>query len=280
MKCLVKSKFETGVVSVEDINLLHFLKNPSDKPKKELPLWRFITLKEGVEKRANQELYDTIHVLIVEFDHAVTIQSIEELASEYAYAIHTTSSHTQEEHRFRLMLPLDISYPESFWRLENVKKAMELKFPGLDRSCFINYQCIPALPANPADYYHKIQNGRKFGYKEIEKIVERLEFDEEIERQFDESMKPKRQFLTTEDSNFDRYKEVVDENMDKLISSLPRTDNGSRYIEFCSAMGTMLNAKYPDGQHIYSKDDVEHMLRGVFWDVNLAKALRSFARKR
>ena len=199
MKCLVKSKFETGIVSVEDINLLHFLKNPSNKPKKELPLWRFITLKEGAEKRANQELYDTIHVLIVEFDHVVSIQTIEELASEYSYAIHTTSSHTQEAHRFRLMLPLDISYPESFWRLENVKKAMELKFPGLDRSCFINYQCIPALPANPSDYYYKIQGGRKFGYKEIEKIVESLEFDEQIERQFKESLYP-----TTPLSDVDR----------------------------------------------------------------------------
>lgn len=283
MKCLVKAKFETGVVSVEDINLLHFIKNPSDRPKKELPLWRFITLKEGAERRANQELYDTIHMLIVEFDNKngayTSIEKVEELAKDYSYAIHTTSSHTPAAHRFRLMLPLDISYPESFWRLRTVKDAMIRKFPGLDDTCFVNYQCIPALPANPSNYYYKIQNGRKFGYEEIREIVEAIEFDEEMDRKFNESLKPKRQFIEAS-TNYDRYKEVVDEKMEQLVQSLPRHDNGSRYSEFCSVMGTLLNSKYPDGEYIYGVTEVEHMLRSIYWDGNLAKALRSFSRRR
>ena len=280
MKCLVKSKFETGIVSVEDINLLHFIKNPSNKPKKELPLWRFITLKEGSERKANQEYYDTIHMLIVEFDHGVRIPEIEQLASEYSYALHTTSNHTQEEHRFRLMLPLDISYPESFWRLPLVKQAMQIKFPGLDKSCFINYQCIPALPANPSDYYYKIQGGRKFGYNEIAEIVLRLEFDEEMERKFLEASKPKRVYLEGEDTHFDRYKEKVDDSSDRLIASLPSHENGTRYHDFCSVIGKLLNCKYPDGEFIYDPEDIKMMLRTVYWDNAIEKAWRSFSRKR
>ena len=115
MKCLVKKINETAFVTVEDINLLHFLSNPSNLPKEKLPLWRFCTLKEGAELKANQLNYDTIHMLILEIDKGHTIQEIEDKASEFAHAIHTTSSHTPELHRFRLMLPLDMPYPDSFW---------------------------------------------------------------------------------------------------------------------------------------------------------------------
>ena len=202
MKCLVKAKFETDKVSVEDINLLHFIKNPSNKPKPELPLWRFITLKEGMPNEANQEYYDKIHILILEFDKGTTIQEIESLVSEYSYAIHTTSNHTKEAHRFRLMLPLDISYPESFWRIPAVKKAMIAKFKYLDKSSFVNYQCIPALPPNPSDYYYNVHNGRAFSFDDIADIVKGIELDMEIEKQFNDSLNPPRVYIPGEDRKF------------------------------------------------------------------------------
>lgn len=191
-----------------DIKLLPFLQNPSRLPKEKLPLWRFITYKPGFDRLAiNQDNYDTIHMLIIEFDKGTTIQAVEALASDYSYAIHTTSNHSQSLHKFRLMLPLDQSYPEVLWRDDkHVKQAMAMKFPALDESCFRNFQCIPALPANPADYYYNVNQGRKFSYSDIANIVEELKFDSAIDSQFKESLYPTTPLTDTDRVfNLDKY---------------------------------------------------------------------------
>lgn len=270
MKCLVKAKFETGKVSVEDINLLHFLKNPSNKPKPELPLWRFITLKEGMPCEANQEYYDKIHMLILEFDKGTTIQEIESLVSEYSYAIHTTSNHTKEAHRFRLMLPLDISYPECFWRISSVKKAMIAKFKYLDKSSFVNYQCIPALPTNPSDYYYKINNGRKFGYDEIEELVKRIELDEEIERQFEASTNPPRIYMPDEgEFNLEGY---IEKRVIGRLDGVNWNSAGERSLSMISFCGTWKTASRKFGF------DIREVLHVVL-EYRMPEEFKKIARK-
>lgn len=282
MKCLVKRKFETGIVSVEEVNLLHFLQNPSHLPKSQLPLWRFCTLKSGAPLRACSDYYDSIHMLILEFDHGVSIADVEKMAEKYAYAIHTTSSHTATDNRFRLMLPLDMDYPESFWRMNDVKYAVKQLFPGLDPTCFVNYQAIPALPANHNDYYWNLHKGVKFGLADIDEIIQQLELDRQLDAQFKESQRPKKAFLSDEASERGRsaYRAKVDETTNKLIADLPSHRTGSRYSDFVSAMGKLLSAKYPDGEWIYSEHEIKTLLSAVYWDHALHKALRSFARRR
>lgn len=236
MKCLVKSKNETGFVTVEDINLLHFLQNPSTSPKDKLPLWRFCTLKKDAPLRANQDNYDTIHMLILEIDKGYTIQAIESKASEFAYAIHTTSSHTPEVHRFRLMLPLDMDYPDSFWRENNIKRALIQKFAKFDNSTFSNYQKIPALPANPADYYYNIHKGRRFGYEDIKQIVEGLELDEHINQQFANSKNPLKLLDLTKQNSPDAY---IDQHVIQKLDSINwYVDGSGRYDASTKFAGT------------------------------------------
>ena len=277
MKCLVKESKYSKTLREGDINLLSFLQNPSKLPKPQLPLWRFITFKPGVRNAVDQTLYDTIHMLIVEFDTGTTIQAVEAIASDYSYAIHTTSNHSKSLHKFRLMLPLDRSYPEALWRDEHVKTAMREKFPALDRSCFVNFQCIPALPPNPNDYYYNVHNGRKFSYADIKSKVEEYDMIETLNKQLDDAFKTKRQF---ENINYDAYKAKVDESSEDLIASLPTGANGNRYNSYCSAMGKLLNCKYPDGTEVYDADEVRNMLQFKYWDNSLEKALRSFSRRR
>lgn len=203
MKCLVKEGKYSTMLRVGDIKLLPFLQTPSNLPKEKLPLWRFITYKHGFDRLViNQDNYDTIHMLIIEFDNGTTIQAVEALASDYSYAIHTTSNHSKNLHKFRLMLPLDKSYPEALWRDDkHVKQAMAKLFPALDESCFRNFQCIPALPSNPEDYYYNVNQGRKFSYSDIADIVNSLKLDDEINRQFQESQFPVA-FLKNRDIEF------------------------------------------------------------------------------
>ena len=141
-------------------------------------------------------------MIILEIDEGYTIQEIEAKAAEFTYAIHTTSSHTPELHRFRLMLPLDMSYPDPLWRHPAVKTALIQKFASFDNSTFVNYQKIPALPANPADYYYNVHNGRAFSFDDIADIVKGIELDMEIEKQFNDSRNPPRVYIPGEDRKF------------------------------------------------------------------------------
>ena len=239
MKCLVKRHDKTGDVSVEDVNLLHHLKNPSNLAKDDLPLWRFCTLKAGAPLKADQTQYDTIHMIILEIDKGYTIQEIEAKAAEFTYAIHTTSSHTPELHRFRLMLPLDMSYPDPLWRLPAVKKALIQKFASFDNSTFVNYQKIPVLPANPADYYYNVHNGRAFSFDDIADIVKGIELDMEIEKQFNDSLNPPKVYMPDEDEfNLSGYIEK------KVIGRLDGVnwhvagDRSNTMIRFCGTWKT------------------------------------------
>ena len=175
MKCLLKAKIAIGEVQELNVDLLKCLKEPANLPKDQLPLWRFITLKDGAPLRAINVNYDTIHALILEFDKGVSIEGVQKLIQKYSYAMHTTSSHTKEHNRFRVILPLDGPYPEPFWTRKNVVKAMVKLIPGLDDSCFRNYQCIPVLPANPDDYFYEIHSGTRFNFGEIINEVHRLD---------------------------------------------------------------------------------------------------------
>lgn len=243
MKCLVKETKYSKTLREGDINLLSFLKNPSPLPKEKLPLWRFITFKPGVRNAVDQTLYDTIHMLIVEFDTGTTIQAVEAIASEYAYALHTTSNHSKSLHKFRLMLPLDQDYPEALWREDHVKNAMREKFPALDRSCFVNFQCVPALPPNPNDYYHRVHNGRRFSYSDIETIIDNLKLNAEIDCQFENS-KHNNNFLKQDNKVFDSDAYIEKWVIGRLDTIDWNRDNSGRFAsiqEFCGCWSGKAN---------------------------------------
>lgn len=277
MKCLtIKDKWDTKVLE-ENVSLRDLLSSPIVGPKDKLPLWRFCTQIEGAKGRTNDQL-ESIHCLMVEYDSGeVTVEEFIEKYSEYAFALYTSPSHSPVKHKFRVILPLDQPYEFALWSSREVKTAMLNVFPNIDPTCFTNWQRIPGCESLE-NYRYFLNSGKKFGFDVISKKVKDIIEEEKISREIDRAFRINR--ANSGEINKEAYKAKVDDSMNDIIRQLPSHKNGSRYIEFCSAMGKLLNAKYPDGQHIYSKDDVEHMLKRVYWDGDLAKALRSFARKR
>ena len=278
MKCLtIRSQFDNRLVD-EDINLVHLLSNPCTLPKDQVPQWLFASRKEGCFRRCNESIAD-VHCLVVEYDKGITIAEWEQQFSHYTYALHTTSSHTPTLNKFRCILPMAMPIPFELLKSRESKMVLKEIFGNIDPSCVVNFQKIPALPANPSDYYSNVNKGRKFNYvDEVTPGISRITIDEEIERQFQHSQHLK--YIQREGTNLEAYKAKVDESTSALISSLPRCENGTRYSEFLSVMGKILGAKYPNGDEIYTTAEVQMMLKSVYWDSGLEKAFRNFSRRR
>lgn len=62
-------------------------------------------VKDGYRNNAN--VIDGFNTLIFDIDGTTTIQCVQEILSDYQYLIYTTKSHTAEENRFRLIMPIN-----------------------------------------------------------------------------------------------------------------------------------------------------------------------------
>lgn len=271
-----------NLLAERNVSIRDYLLNPCNKPKDEVPLWLFVSLFKDSPRRRSMLNYEAICAIIIEWDNKTSIDmTIEQFMDKYkhlAYALHTTSSHTKDRPKFRVILPLDMEYPYTAFKDRFVKEAMLEYFPGIDASCFSNFQKIPALPANPDDYFCAMQGGAKFGLAMVQERIAELELCDRLDQELKASMRASRPQLDT--VNYEAYKAKVDESMESMIASLPSRENGNRYTSFCSAIGRMLNAKYPDGNWVYDAEEVKSSIKSAYWDNAIESAWRSFSRSR
>ena len=188
---VIRNEYD-NVLKQEDISLAVMLTHPLNMPKKKLPQWQFIQLIEGAPKVRNQDYYATRHALVLDIDKNMSIAEFEDRYSHLAYALYTTSNHRVEGDRYRVILPLDVEYPNELFKFESVRYALQSYFPGFDPSSLSNFHKLPVLPPNPSDYYYAFNKGRKFSFNDIEYKVKEYELDEEFNRQFELSLNPPR----------------------------------------------------------------------------------------
>jgi hypothetical protein len=58
-------------------------------------------------RRAEEEMVPGFNLLVLDVDGGVKLDTVKVLLKDYTYAIHTTKRHTAQEHRFRLVLPMN-----------------------------------------------------------------------------------------------------------------------------------------------------------------------------
>ncbi len=235
---VIKNQYDKNLVEY-NLSLKQVLETPLRMSKDDLPQWQFIKLLEGANRHRRQDNYATRHALILDIDKNWNIADFERTYSNLTYAIHTTSNHTMNANRFRVILPLDAEYPNMLFRHKPVHEALAHYFPGFDPSSLVNFHKLPALPANPSDYYCSFNSGRRFGYSDIKAKVEEIELSNEIEKRYRES-KNQINFLKPEEREFN-----VDRYIDKwVIGRLDEVDwyadgsgRHSSIVSFCGSWG-------------------------------------------
>ena len=278
MKCLtIRSQFDNRLVD-EDINLVHLLSNPCTLPKDQVPQWLFASRKEGCFRRCNESIAD-VHCLVVEYDKGITIAEWEQQFSHYAYALHTTSSHTLALNKFRCILPMAMPIPFELLKSRESKMVLKEIFGNIDPSCVVNFQKIPALPANPSDYYSNVNKGRKFNYvDEVAPGISRITMNEEIEKQFQYSQRQK--YIQREGTNLEAYKAKVLENKEREFGGCGARETGDRYTTLCRYCGSLLHSIYPTGDYIFDDSEVMAIITSECRDSRVIKMVRDLIRRR
>lgn len=262
-----------------NVDISEMIKSPVDLPKDEVPLWLFISLKQDTDRKRNQLNYNTIHALIIEFDDGTSIEQFKSKYAKYKYALHTTSSHTKEHNKFRVILPLDQPYDYQLFKQKSVKTAMLDHFAGIDPSCFSNFQKIPVLPKIASEYQYHFNKGEiKFGYDCIESEVNRLIMIEKSNQAIKETMASINQKNMT--PNLEAYKQKAFESIEDLARQVPSRATGNRYNMLVDLTARASNAQYPDGSYIFDDCEVELIVKRAYWDKAIAKLVDSFLKKR
>ena len=176
---LPKSENEVGMVNLNTVELFHQSTTAKTRPltrdelegeieayilfpvyksvKEHVPVWNFAStaLPQGsYERVALNQSFESTEYLVLDYDGGY---SIEEFLSRYAgfkFFLHTSFSHTKEQNRFRVIMPLDGSVTKA--ELLALKKSP--LFPGIDPKSF-EISRFFLYPCMRPDYFFKVNEG-------------------------------------------------------------------------------------------------------------------------
>lgn len=259
----ISSQYDPFVKKV-DINLEALVSRPSFAHYKDkIPQIQFWTLAEGAPLKRDSSNYTSVSALILDYDSGKSIQSFIDQYSSFKFYLYTTFSNSSKCTKFRVIMPLETPIPYSLIHDRLVKKTLCEYFAGCDASGFSNFHKIPAInPKADTPYTYHINDGAPINIKkETRDIYLSVKMDDEL----DWNSKKSTEFLSNDskEMNYDQkiaYKLRVDASMRGKLDSIPRCESGSRYTSLTSVTGSLLSARYPDGDWIYDDADVMSMI--------------------
>jgi hypothetical protein len=101
-----------------------------------------------------------VNVAFLDFDGTCDISTARARWAGFAYALHTSWSHTAEKHRFRLVLPLARPVPRDAWP-DAFARLVELAVEPFDRCSENPAQpfFLPAVPSSTAERFGVVNDG-------------------------------------------------------------------------------------------------------------------------
>lgn len=81
--------------------------------KRGVPAWSPATYPEGV--RRSKGAVTHVSCLVLDYDNGTTMDAASEVWRQWPHIVHTSWSHTEEHHKFRLVLPMARPVPVKFW---------------------------------------------------------------------------------------------------------------------------------------------------------------------
>ena len=241
----------------------HACQHPVSLPKDEVPLWNFISIKDGMPHERHWENYGKIFAIILDFDGGLSIQDFEDRYSRYSYFLYTSSSHKDWYHRYRVVLPLaePLSYANTF-RQTYTKKSIYAIFPEADKTCLSNFHKIPAVPTDGiskpycnyhvAERYH-ISNHSVEGeaYRYYKKEHENMQMAQEARRKLAK--------LRHNDKSCARQKQGARRWAEKKVMEIPTT-KGDRYAQFRKLIPSLAHWQNDAGDYMFDIDECLEIL--------------------
>jgi len=273
----IKNRYSNDLVC-GNVDILKMIQNPLSKKKEDCPLWNFITIKEGSDKKRKQENYDEILALILDFDNNVTIKEFQDNYSKFNYYLYTTTSHSKEQDKFRVIVPIKSPIKYSFFHSSEVLEALGSFFVHIDISSFSNFHNLPNKPLDPSDYYWFFNDSSEFfEFDILNDDIKKIARKNELERKKNATRGLGKNY-SSEMSESARvaYKRVVESNLEKEFYEIPSSRSGDRFFILRSFIGKMMKAKYPDNEYIFDKYEIESLVFQNCADKAVRNVIESF----
>ena len=280
----ISSQYDPSVRKLE-IDLEALVSRPSFAHyKTKLPQIQFWGLAEGAPPKRDSSNYTLVSALILDYDSGKSIQSFIDQYSSFQFYLYTTFSNSSKCTKFRVIMPLETPIPYSLIHDRLVKKTLCEYFNGCDASGFSNFHKIPAInPKADTPYVYHINDGTPINIKkETRQIYLNVKLDDELEQR----MSKPTEFMGSSDSRemtYDQkvaYKQRVDASMQSKLDQIPQCKSGNRYTSLTSVTGSLLSAKYPDGELIYDDQDVMSLITSHTNDQAIRKMVNGLTRRR
>lgn len=281
---MIENRYAKNLVSgCLDFSVLeNILKNPLSKKKEDCPLWFFCSLIDGNNHKRTLDNMGFIDALILDFDDDLSIRDFKDRFSKYFYYLYTTTNHSKDLDKFRVIMPLKNSVRYFDIREKFMLESLCNFFEGVDVSSFRNFHNLPNLPKDPSDYYYHKNNSEIF-------------FDVDILREDAKKLRRKHELATAANNtkniskNYseemtegarEKYKIKAEDAFSEQIRDIPSYKTGNRYNQLLSFVGKMINAKYPDGEFIFEQHEIESIVFQNCCDKNVKKMIEVFYSKR
>lgn len=141
--------------------------------KSDIPLWSFYGLvpRQDRELASNRTNYRAcganmavVNALQIDYDSGVmTIDQFVDDHQGLDYALYTSPSHTNEHHKFRVVIPLATPLLNAYLTRGKVRDCLLAMFPNCDQSTINSFrkQRMPALPLSGDAYRFNIGEGSR-----------------------------------------------------------------------------------------------------------------------
>lgn len=155
--------------------VINAIKDPQTKyiTRDDIPLWSFYvpiespTLDDNLLPRGCADNMRQFTALQIDFDdNVVRIEDFCEKYKYYTFYLYTSYRHSDEHHKYRVIIPLDSSYGNGLLKCPENKELLLSMFVGCDKSTINSFrkQRIPALDPNRSNaaYRYVINEGKLY----------------------------------------------------------------------------------------------------------------------
>lgn len=222
--------------TVDDVKMSIALTSGKYETKMITTNWNKILLKESKSKDdsylisegySDSELYSRnyssqskdsfryVDSIILDIDDGITIEEFTEQYKEYDFLLYTTWSHTNDHHKFRVIIPLSETI-EIYGKCNLFVKAKRRLFPKQDMDCSLCY----FAPSSSS----KIQKneGKRYNSKIIYDTMLRIEGEEKIKDEYSELLRFNHKPLSNENGKKKYW--------DKCVETINDCPSGERNI--------------------------------------------------
>lgn len=270
----INNQYDRHLVSHND-KIINILRNPLHLSKEDLPQWMFIDSKLSVR---DEKHYINMYALMIEYDDGYSIDEFRARFADFRYYLYTSTGHTDEHNKFRVIFPLlkPIAYSEL--RRKIVRNTLVAYFGDIDPTCFSNFQKLP----NDINHNYKYYANKGIKYWSPDEC--KKQYNDELEQQAQiDAIRLSEKLIRvdkTKKFNKDAYYEAVLNTAREAINKIPNYQSGDRYRLLCSQTGKLLAATYPNGEYIFDDADVEHLILGHTDDSAVRKMVYKFSTNR